>query len=235
VFIDMPDAHIQVHLDTSISQNNISIEAIVPRKSADMVRECMVLAGEGAARWALRNKVSFPFIGQEAGELPEKRLDGLAGAFQLRRCMRPRTLSAKPMVHWGLGLDEYTQVTSPLRRYTDLLCHQQIRAFLKGEPLLSEEEILFRVSAAEAAASAANKTERASRAHWMGVYLMDKKGSQWKAIVLEKKGTKAAVSIPVLGLETQVGLKENVEPNDPITLVCGSVRIPEGEINFSVL
>jgi exoribonuclease-2 len=235
VLIDMPDAHIRTHLDTRVSQNKVSVEALVPRKSADMVRECMVLAGEGAARWALRNQVPFPFIGQEAGELPEKRLDGLAGAFQLRRCMRPRALSARPAVHWGLGLDEYTQVTSPLRRYTDLLCHQQIRAFLKGEALLTEEEILLRVSAAEAAASAANKAERASRAHWMGVYLMDKKGSEWEAIVLDKRGNKATVSIPALGLETQVGLKGDAEPNDSITLACESVRIPEGEVNFSVL
>ncbi|AEF81542.1 ribonuclease catalytic domain-containing protein [Leadbettera azotonutricia] len=235
ILIDLPDAHIHVHLDKIISQNKVSVEALVPRKSADMVRECMVLAGEGAARWALRNKVPFPFVGQEAGELPEERLAGLAGAFQLRRCMRPRTLSAKPAIHWGLGLDEYTQVTSPLRRYTDLLCHQQIRAFLKGEALLSEEEILLRVGAAEAAAFAAGRAERASKAHWMGVYLLDKKGSEWEAIVLDKKGGKAVASIPALGLETQVGLKGDVGPNDSITLACGSARIPEGEVNFTVL
>jgi len=126
VIIDLPDAHIHVNLDDSCEKNRISIKPLPSYRSAEMVRECMLLAGEGAARWALQNQVPFPFISQEAGELPEKRLSGLAGVWQLRRSMRPRNLSPKPGVHWGLGLDQYTQVTSPLRRYTDLLCHQQI-------------------------------------------------------------------------------------------------------------
>ena len=78
----------------------------------------------------------------------------MAGSYQLRRFMRPRTLSTKPGLHWGLGLSQYTQVTSPLRRYPDLLAHQQIRAFLQGRPPLSEEEVLAALAAGEAAAAA---------------------------------------------------------------------------------
>jgi exoribonuclease-2 len=234
VLIDLPEAHIRVHPGEGSLAGRVSVEPVVPCKSSAMVRECMVLAGEGAARWALRNKAPIPFIGQEAGDLPARqdRLPGIAGAWQLRRCMRPRSLSARPAVHWGLGLDEYTQVTSPLRRYTDLLCHQQIRAFLRGEALLGEEAILLRVSAAEAAAAAASKAERASRAYWTAVYLSDKTDSVWEGIVLDRRGNRGTVIIPALGLETQVSLKRDAEPNDTIPLICGQVRIPEGEVNF---
>jgi exoribonuclease-2 len=197
-----------------------------------MVRECMILAGEGAAHWALQNQAPFPFIAQEAGDLPSERLPGLAGAWQMRRCMRPRTISTKPAVHWGLGLDQYTQVTSPLRRYTDLLCHQQIRAFIKGGTLLSEEEVLLRISAAEAAALAAGRAERASRAHWTAVYLSDKKESSWEGVVLDRKGNRGVVFIPVLGLETQVNIRGNLEPNDPVGLVLKSVNISESAAVF---
>ena len=241
VFIELPEAQIQVYLgkDSGKGENRVSVEPVDYFRSTVMVRECMILAGEGAARWALQRQLPFPYISQEAGELPGKRLPGFAGAWQLRRCMRSRVLSVKPAVHWGLGLDEYTQVTSSLRRYTDLVCHQQIRARLgggayRGLDPLSSEEVLFRISAAEAAASAVSRAERASKVHWLGVYLLDKKGSVWDGIVLDRKGGKGTVIIPSLGLETQVSLKGNEEPNDKVRLSLSSARIPEGEISFSV-
>jgi exoribonuclease-2 len=233
VLIDFPEVHISVRIGQGEEENLVSIEPVPAYRSAGMVRECMVLAGEGVARWALQNQAPFPFIAQEAGDLPSGRLPGLAGAWQMRRCMRPRTISTKPAVHWGLGLDQYTQVTSPLRRYTDLLCHQQIRAFLKGGALLTEEEVLLRVSAAEAAALGASKAERASRAHWIAVYLSGRKGSSWEGVVLDRKGNRGAVFIPALGLETQVNIRGNLEPNDPVELVLKSASISEGAAVFA--
>ena len=242
ILIDLPDVHIKVSLDKREGggENSVSVEPVASFRSADMVRECMILAGEGAARWALQKQLPFPYISQEPGELPEKRLTGLAGAWQLRRCMRPRVLSVKPAVHWGLGLDEYTQVTSPLRRYTDLVCHQQIRSFIgsgayRGLSPLGRDELMFRISAADAAALSAAKAERASRAHWIAVYLLDKKGSVWDGVVLDRKGNKGVVIVPALGLETQVSLRSNEEPNDTVRLGLSSVKIPEGEVSFSVL
>jgi exoribonuclease-2 len=177
--------------------------------------------------------VPFPFISQETGEFLAEQLPGLAGAWQLRRTMRPRSLSVKPAVHWGLGLDYYTQVTSPLRRYTDLLAHQQIWSFIKGEPLLSEDEILMRLATAEAAASVAVKAERLSRSHWTAVFLEDKKDSVWEGIVLDCKGNRGTVIIPALGIETQVNFSAKVKPNETVSLTCLSVKIPEAEILFA--
>jgi exoribonuclease-2 len=200
----------------------------------------MFLAGEGAVRWALQRRLPFPYVSQEPGDLPASPLSGLAGAYQLRRCMRPRTLSVKPAPHWSLGLDGYTQVTSPLRRYTDLLAHQQIRAFLRGKnspeqsgalPPLEEEELLLRLAAADAAAQGNIQAERASRTHWTMVYLSDKRDSPWEGVILEKRGGRAQVLIPALGLETQVPLRGG-EFNEVIPLILKSVRIPEGEANF---
>jgi exoribonuclease-2 len=241
VLIDLPDANIKVSFG---DENSISVEPVPSYTSTGLVRECMILAGEGAARWALQRKLPFPFLSQDAGELPERRLSGLAGAWQLRRCMRPRLLSARPGVHWGLGLDAYTQVTSPLRRYTDLLCHQQIRAWLawndgRGEKPLDEDEILFRAGAGEAAASAASRAEKASRAHWLAVYLSGLKDSSchsgiWDGVVVDRRGNKGTVIIPALGLETQLNFRGNEEPNDEVKLGLSTVKIPEGEAGFLI-
>jgi exoribonuclease-2 len=228
VSIEFPETHI------TVSGERIDIEPIPPSASAGMVRECMLLAGEGAALWAMQRRLAFPYVSQETGDLPAKPLPGLAGSYQIRRCMRSRTLSVKPGPHCGLGLAEYTQVTSPLRRYTDLLAHQQIRACLRGEAPLGEEEVLLRLAAGEAAATACVQAERASRAHWTAVYLSDKKGSQWQGVVMEKKGGRVVCIIPALGLETQAAVKEEPELNQELTLSLGGVNIPEAEPLFVI-
>jgi exoribonuclease-2 len=239
--IELPEVHI------SVDEGQVAIKPDIPYRSAAMVRECMLLAGEGAARWAAcgpaGQRLPFPYVCQETGELPDGILPGLAGSYQLRRCMRPRSLSVKAGSHWGLGLDEYTQVTSPLRRYTDLLAHQQIRAALKAGIYrdrlpLGEDELLPVLAAGEAAAQAASQAERASRAHWTAVYLSDKGDSLWDGVLVDRKGNRGVVIIPDLGLETQVPLKGDLKPNDPVRLAVSSVRIPEGEavfIEFSTL
>ncbi|MDR1240105.1 MAG: RNB domain-containing ribonuclease [Treponema sp.] len=237
VFIELPETHI------SVAEERVSIEPVAAFRSAALVRECMLLAGEGAALWAGRQnpggrQLAFPYISQEAGDLPSQILPGIAGSCQLRRCMRARTLSVRPGRHWGLGLEIYTQVTSPLRRYTDLLAHIQIRALLRGEEPLPEEEVLARLAAGDAAASATVQAERASRAHWTAVYLADKKDSLWDAVVLEKKGFRGAgqtwaLMIPALALETQVPLPGDPGPNDAVQMALKSVNIPKGEIGFT--
>ena len=196
VNIELPEVHMSIEKD---DVSGVVIRPIARHKSSEMVRECMLLAGEGAAAWARERRLAFPYISQEPGDLPSKPLPGLAGSYQLRRCMRPRGVSVRPGLHWGLGLDAYTQVTSPLRRYTDLLAHQQIRAFLAGTNaaevagpglagVLDADEMLIRLAAGDAAAQAVSQAERASKAHWLAVYLSDKKGSEWEGIAVEKNG-----------------------------------------------
>jgi len=146
--------------------------------------------------------------------------------------MRPRVLSTKPGRHQGLGLDTYTQVTSPLRRYTDLLAHLQIRAFLRGDKLLSSEEVMAHLGAGEAAATAVSHAERFSKNHWKMFYLSGKKDSVWDAVALEQKGNRWAVIIPSLALETQLPLHRDISPNEEVKLILKSAHIPKGEAVF---
>jgi len=226
VNIELPEVHIR------LEKGKPQIQPIVQYRSAFIVRECMLIACESAGNWAAANALALPYLSQEA-DIQDAVEDGLAGSFQLRRCMRPRILQTKPGRHQGLGLDVYTQVTSPLRRYTDLLAHIQIRAFLRGGKLLSADEVSHRLGFSEAGASAAVQAERASRSHWTMVYLSEKKDSVWDAAALEKKGNRWAVIIPSLALETQVFLQKDISPNKNVKLVLKSVNIPRLEAVFS--
>jgi exoribonuclease-2 len=209
----------------------VTIEPLASCRSASLVRECMIIACEGAGMWAAARGLAFPYVSQEV-ELQGKIPSGMAGSYQLRRCMRPRVLSTKPGRHQGLGLDTYSQVTSPLRRYTDFLAHMQIRSFLNGSKPLGVDEVSARLGFCEAASSAVNQTERATNNHWTMVYLSDKKDSEWSAVALENKGNRWAVIIPSLALETQVPLQKDVLPNENIKLILKSANIARLEAVF---
>jgi len=223
--IDLPDVHI------TVKNEKVNVEPFFFFRSVFLVRECMIAAGEGAGTWACEKGLAFPYISQEV-DLQGEIIGGLAGAWQLRKCMRPRVLSSKPGHHQGLGLDTYSQVTSPLRRYTDLLAHLQIRAFLRGEKTLTTDEISARLGFCEAAAIAVVQAERASNNHWLMVYLGNMKDSVWEAAALEKKGNRMQVIIPSLALETQVSLQKDVMPNESIKLILKSVNISRSEAVF---
>lgn len=64
----------------------------------------------------------------ELSKLPE----GPARAMFLRRHMTRSINQCAPARHDGLGLDAYVQVTSPIRRYGDMLAHYQLKAYLGG-------------------------------------------------------------------------------------------------------
>ena len=231
VNIDLPDVRIY------LEEEKVRIDPIPEYRSSFIVKECMIAAGEGAGNWAASRGLSFPYISQEVelqGDHSRVAMSGTAGSIQLRKCMRPRVLSVKPGRHQGLGLDTYTQVTSPLRRYTDLLAHIQIRAFLRGEGLLGADEISARLGFCEAAASAVVHAERASNNHWKMVFLSEKeKDTQWDAVTLEEKGNRMSVLIPDLALETQVVMQNSIMPNKKVKLKIKSVNIPRGEAVFT--
>jgi exoribonuclease-2 len=227
--IEFPEVRI------TVKDESVMITPLREHRSACAVRECMLLAGEAAARWALERRLPFPYISQETGDIPNVIYEGLAGSYQLRRCMRPRSLSTKPGLHWGLGLDIYSQVTSPLRRCIDLLAHQQIRAALRGEPPMDEDTLLLKTGAAERAALAASRADRATTLHWKLVYLADKVDSLWDAVLLEKSGPHAVLFIPALGMETSCAFGrggKSAPLNGTVKVKLKSVNIPESSASF---
>ena len=231
VNISIPEVHINVNPETK----DVSFEKVAHCDSAEVVREAMVLAGEGAARFAFKNKIPFPFISQEAPEIPKDIPEGLAGQFRLRKCMRKRSVNVTPGSHAGLGVGMYSQVTSPLRRYGDLLGHEQLRAFLKGEPLIDKDTMLMRMSEGDAAMQASKKAERNSRQHWTLVYLLRHPDWQGEAICVDKQQGRALYFIPEFGMETTIGGESSVDLNGTVTLKAGKIDLPNLEVAFTVV
>lgn len=226
VSITLPEVHI------SVTDGIVNISPALSWESNNVVREFMLLAGEAVAKFAFKNGIPFPFVSQEKPDLPTNILDGYAGQYQLRRCMRSRSLGVTPMQHAGLGLGMYTQVTSPLRRYSDLVAHQQLRAFIDGRPLLNKDTMLERIAAGDAAAGASVKAERKSNLHWILVYLTQNPQWEGDAVVVELKGKQALCLIPSLAQETLLTPSRTVALNDTIKVRAGNIDIPTLSVNF---
>lgn len=228
VFISMPEVHLKVDSETKA----VSIRDVNHFESGEMVREMMLLAGEGAAKFAFKNNIPFPFVSQESPSIPAEIPEGLAGQFRLRKCMRRRNVGVTPGMHCGLGLNMYSQVTSPLRRYGDLIAHQQLRAFLDNRPLLDKDTMLMRVSEGDAAAVAAKKAERKSNTHWILVYLLQNPDWTGDAVCVDKSQKIPLWSIPSLATETYMLPSKDVDLNGIVKVKAANINIPELTVDF---
>ncbi len=230
ITIQMPEVRIKVDRETK----KVSIAPEEKFESNDMIQEMMLLAGEGAARFAFKNQIPFPYVSQEAPAFPDNLPDGWAGQFARVKCMRKRSVGITPAPHAGLGLSFYSQVTSPLRRYSDLVAHQQLRAFIKGERIMDKDEMLERIAAGDAASIAAKKASRLSDTHWKLVYLLQNPDLTYEAFCIDKRGTDALFLIPGLDMQTTLKAQSSINLNDKVTLKVSSVDITTQNVNFVI-
>lgn len=226
--IELPEVHMSVDPETK----KVSISPLVRYEADSMVCEMMLLAGEGAANFAFKNKIPFPYVSQEAPAFPEKLLPGLAGQFQLLKCMHKRSVGITPSMHSGVGIAIYSQVTSPLRRYSDLVAHQQLRAFLNGQKLIDKDSMLERISQGDAASVAARKASRLSETHWKLIYLIQNPDWQGEAVCIDKKFDDPLFLIPSLAMQATIKGVQDIEPNEKINVKVNSLDITTQAVEF---
>ncbi|MDH3599870.1 MAG: RNB domain-containing ribonuclease [Candidatus Tectomicrobia bacterium] len=227
VFIELPEIKI------SVENGQVSIQPLPPLPSRMLVTEAMVMAGEAVARFAVERGLPFPFTTQVPPDSYE-RPESLADMFAVRRTLKRSQQTSMPAPHAGLGLDVYARATSPLRRYLDLVVHQQLRAYLRGEETLGEQEVLERVGAAEAVTGSARLAERQARRHWTLVYLLQHPEWRGEGVVVERRGARSTVLIPALSLEVQMPLGEDIPLDTTVSLISTGVNLTELEAYFRV-
>lgn len=228
ITIDLPEVTIRVENDQVI------IEPIPQLESRKLVTEAMLMAGTAVARFALEHEIPIPFTTQDPPYTADRPGD-LAGMFSLRRAFRPSQPSTTPGAHSGLGLEIYAQVTSPLRRYLDLVVHQQLSARLRGENLLEAQEILERLGATTAVMGSVRLAERLARRHWTLVYLMQHPDWQGEGVLIEQHGRRGTVLIPALDLDAKVHLRQELPLNHPVRLGLREVNLAELAVHFQAL
>ena len=220
-------------VDIRVKDGKVVFHPVLSLRSQMVVKEAMLMAGEAVAGYALREGIPFAFSTQEAVPIPALP-DGLAGMYALRRFMKRGQLKNLPARHAGLGLDTYTQVTSPIRRYQDLIVHQQLRAHIRGRDLLSSQEMLQRLGSAEAVMSTIRQVERLSNQHWTMVYLAETPQWHGEGVIVETDGRHSTALIPSIGLETHLHSQSSLPLNACVPIVLGASNIPELKAFFRI-
>lgn len=159
----------------------IHLRVIDEASSARMlVAELMIMVNAHAAAWAVSNKLPLVYRTQEPSEdepnfeksdmPPGPALDYLLKT-RLKRSVNTPHLSP----HFSLGLPAYCQVTSPIRRYFDLINQRQIMNFIRHHsPLYTKTELEAWCNQLEEPLRRATLVSRESRKFWMLRYFETK-------------------------------------------------------------
>ena len=227
--LTFPDATITVP-----PSGRVTVEGRARSWSSKLVASFMTMAGEAVAAFALERGIPMPYVCHEAPDatLPA---DDLASHYAYRRRLKRSLIDTAPAPHAGLGVAAYVRVTSPLRRYLDLVVHQQLRAWLTDRPLRSADELAEVISLIEPTSRAAQQAQRLTDRHWTLVYLKQQGSWQGEAIVMGYGYRQVIVSIPAQGMEARIPTTANLDLNQVIQLKVRSVDLAASEVGFQVL
>ncbi|MFC1840862.1 ribonuclease catalytic domain-containing protein [Thermodesulfobacteriota bacterium] len=183
LILSLPDLHIDVD-GPSVDIKLASQET----PSRIMVAEMMILYNWLAARFCRDNHVPTIYRGQkEPGE--KLSLDDTGYVyyvFRQRRKLHPLIIDVEPHPHAGLGLDSYINVSSPIRRYFDLISQRQMLWFIsKGTCFYNKEELDKIRLQVTASLKDHNIIRRNRNNYWIIRYLGNKTGTTLPAIVLD--------------------------------------------------
>lgn len=236
------DAHNAISLDlpnvdVRFRDDLVTITAQKSSQSRELIAEMMIMAGRAIAKFSVENDIVMPYAIQDEGDFPKETLDNkgsltLSASFKATKCFKRSATSTKPLPHYGLGLEAYLRVTSPLRRYLDLLVHQQLSSFISGEKTLEKDKVKEIIGITNATMPDIGKTTRASNDHYKCLYLMQNPEWQSEGVVVDTRGDKALFMIPEIGMMTQIKFKTLPGLDEKVLLRVSSVDLVERSVNF---
>ncbi len=204
-----------------------------------LVAEAMVLANWLAARFLAEQKVPAIFRSQPEPREPINREEpkGLLELYRDRRRLSRVVMDLTPQPHWGLGLEQYTLATSPIRRYLDLVTHRQLLAHLCGAPWPYQHEELSRiVTAIEPAMRRAGLLKTRRLRYWLLKYLTGRLGQKKEALVLEALPHRYRLLFPDILLEVFLPAPATLtlNPGDLVLVHLDRVVPREDQIKVSL-
>ncbi len=199
VVMDRPDN--KIVLDGEGYETRVSIEELPHSPRAQLlVSEMMVLASTAMALWAKEREIPLLYRTQDVA-IPKEYAGIWTEPHHMARIIRslvPSSLELTPRAHAGLGVSAYVPITSPLRRYPDLINEAQvIQYLLQGEPRFSKEHMEKTLPLLHIRTDMAGQVQRFRPRYWRLQYMRqegDKKGGD--AVITEENDNFATVSLP---------------------------------------
>ncbi|MCB0319806.1 MAG: RNB domain-containing ribonuclease, partial [Bdellovibrionales bacterium] len=196
----------------------------------DLVSEMMILANEMFATFAVENNIPFIFRSQppqdsESVHAIQKIPPGPAYEAALRSTLKRSVTSTSPSLHATLGVERYGQVTSPVRRYLDLVNQRQIVSFLRHQTLPYTHETLdFAIQDTSEALQKARVLDRETHRFWVLHYLAAKASRREtiEATVTRDDGPQYQVELEEVFIPTLLRSSAPLKRGDQLVLAIQS-------------
>ncbi|RLA88054.1 MAG: hypothetical protein DRG58_09085 [Deltaproteobacteria bacterium] len=236
--IDLQIPDVVVSID---SEGQISVQledSVTP--SRQMVSEAMVLANWLAAQFLAEHGVPAIYRSQPPPreELDRQEPPTLLQLWRNRRRLSRVVLDLEPQPHWGLGLPVYTTISSPIRRYLDLIIHRQIHATLNGHLApYSREQLDGVLTLLDPALRRAGQLKTRRLRYWLLKYLSTRVGKKMPALVTERLANRYRLLLSEILLEVELPAPSSVSliVGDQVTVRPDRVSPQEDLIKVSLV
>ncbi len=174
LIVQLPELKIRVGDQDGISVSKDYMDS----PAHNVVSECMILMNRLSADFFDKNGIPALFRSQSQDIEPEAReLDPEDVLFPVKvaKHLKPSFVTYVPETHKSLGVPCYVQMTSPIRRYTDLLMQRQLICWLEEQRICySESELESTNTHVSLATREIKNAQRGRHRYWLIRYLLEK-------------------------------------------------------------
>jgi len=189
------------------------------------VAEAMILTNTLAAKFLHENQVPALFRSQPKPieVIEDREKDFFHKILQLRYLSKSE-LGLTPDYHSGLGVNYYTTISSPIRRFLDLLMQYQLKCFLADKPPLSEEDFKKILPELEENLQRAAIIQSKRHKYFLLKYLkLYKKDEVLRGIVINTQARRAKVYLPDYNITGEL-MSSKVSPGEEVNVKIDRVN-----------
>lgn len=227
IFVSLPEIQVKVN-----EKGEIFLKRIEMTQARELIASAMILTNTLTAEYLYKNGIPAIYRSQPKPlEIIEEREKSLYLKLLQLKYLSKSELSTYPSFHSGLGVDYYTTITSPIRRFLDLFVQYQLKSYIQGTSPLSEKETLQILSELNTNLQRAiflqNKREKYFLLKYFQKYL---KNEILKGLILEIQNKKAKVYLVDYNLVGElIGFKNELFPGEEVKVKIEKVQ-PHQEI-----
>tara|TARA_B100000579_G_C22747648_1_gene812382 strand:- start:24 stop:1208 length:1185 start_codon:yes stop_codon:yes gene_type:complete len=201
-----------------INEGIVEIKNIYKSISQTMVSETMILMGYVTSLFLNEQKIAIPYrtqkINCDSEEILKKYKDSDIKYSILKQYMGKSFVTTKANKHESLGLSMYTQCTSPLRRYLDLIVQRQVFNHISNIETLNLNKISEIIDISKNKQLEINNIYKNDKLKFLKIFFGNIKKSSYKIIFIKwinNKKSIALVYFPEYSLELLIILYISIE------------------------
>ncbi len=226
-----------------VEENDILINNINRwSRSRRLIGELMIFINNLAGQFCRDNNIPSIYRVQDKPEHPIPELGDNSTydpvvTDRLIRFIRPSRISTAPSEHSGLGIDAYSQLSCPIRRYADLVVQRQVSAFLLDDELsYSNEELFSIIAEVEEITKKHRAMYQESSNYWYLKYLQKFcLETSFIATVVYMNRSRVTFELDTFGKRTTVNINEKeLSLGDKVELSIEKIEPDKGILKFKI-